>query len=141
MSKINVYVDGIHKDSLDSPRFKDLICELKWKDYCIMEANISYDTVYIIFNHVYEFENIPHGFDIMDRSIGNCDDCEYGLCCHNTPCNNYTEPKTILVYSDFNSNFTDSQLDDILTELTAWVHGIHCPYIKERIGRIIEIAV
>ena len=92
--------------------------------YSIWYSKLKYKTVYIIFNSVYTFKTIPNGFNIMNKKLGNCSDCA-NRCTYqpNFPyidmdCINSTGYKTILIYE--NSILSESQLSEIIKDLTTW---------------------
>ena len=104
--------------------FNNLIYFLNSNDYKISESRLENNSIFLIFNTVYDFNAVPAGFEMLTSKILNCDNCNNGQCCPHAPCNDYSPPLTILVTSKLNPFESASALDTILENLQAWAEAL-----------------
>ena len=118
----NIIEKIISKESLKIPMFNEFIHGLKHKGYALIEASIESDRIYVIFDAVYNFKNIPHGFEILETAFGDCSEHNY-ICHQFAPCNR-RDIKTVLVYREESPYLSSSELKSISKDLLAWGKGI-----------------
>ena len=114
------WIDKVMKELLKA-YFYHLVSRLKRMGYNIKESCFDYERVYIMFDRVHNFSDIPQGFEIVDTIVFDCDNCIHTNSVICKMCREYEETVSILVYSEFEPNLSVVQLYEILMELQAWI--------------------
>ena len=113
--------------------FNRLINILEKNGYPVILSSLNKyenDTIFIIFDDIYNFYSLPRGFDIQEIGMSDCENPE--CICRSTP-NVVTAIGYPLVYS----LYSRAKLYEILQNLTAWVYD-EIRYARS--GRIEQIA-
>jgi len=133
----------IHTIELKENPYYDLKIDYKFNSLIHALENIGYpvilsslnryenDTIFILFDDVYNFHSIPRGFEIREIGMSDCDNPE--CICRKTESGVVTAIGYPLVYS----LYSRSKLYELLQNLTAWVHD---EIRYARIGRLYHFA-
>ena len=108
------------KETINNNRLAMIKFNLQQKGYLAWESRLESDGIYIMFDKVYEFNNIPDDFEILDTMICHCEHCHYAINCPDTPCNNYSGLYTFLVHKERNPFNSEEELEGIIETLRVW---------------------